>query len=268
MNLASAPSWPIQAAAPRCSAAVSPGTVFSSSTPTHQRGPVGAGPQIGDRGQGRDAARGACGLVARRRRVPQPLVHGGGHRAEVALAGEQLTEGVGDMHDVDRGGVQLRGGERGLDHFGGQIGEIEALPGQVAAEVALVAAEDPDIGGAAHDRDDTTTNRVTRADGSAREGGPAGSRSEPTRPQWVWWSTAAPTCSAALPTSRDDKRHRPMRCVSQDRCALGVIGNTLAMTETAKPRSGCADGRTWPAPPLRRAVSRTCFPTSPQRRRS
>ena len=34
MNLASAPSWPIQAAAPRCSAAVSPGTVFSSSMPT------------------------------------------------------------------------------------------------------------------------------------------------------------------------------------------------------------------------------------------
>ena len=129
-----------------------------------QRGLVGAGPQVGDRGQRRDAAGRAGGLVAGRRGVPQPVVHGGGHRAEVALAGEQLTEGVGDVHDVDRGGVHPRGGERGIDHFGGQIGEIEALAGQVAAEVALVAAEDPDVGGAAHEPDDTTTNRVTQAD--------------------------------------------------------------------------------------------------------
>ena len=32
------------------------------------------------------------------------------------------------------GGVHARGGERGVDHFGGQVGEIEALAGQVAAK--------------------------------------------------------------------------------------------------------------------------------------
>ena len=152
MNLASAPSCPIQAAAPRCSAAVSPGTVFSSSTPTTNAVSVRTGPQIGDSGQRRDAAGGARRLVPRRRGVPQPFVHGGGHRPEVRLAGEQLTEGVGDVDDVDRVGVQPRGGERGVDHFAGQIGEVEALAGQIAAEVALVAAEDPDVGGAAHER--------------------------------------------------------------------------------------------------------------------
>jgi hypothetical protein len=66
------------------------------------------------------------------------------------LAREELTERVGDVHDVDRGGVHLRRGKSGIDHFAGQIGEVEAFSAQVAAEVALVAAEDPDIGGATH----------------------------------------------------------------------------------------------------------------------
>ena len=70
----------------------------------------------------------------------------------MALAGEHLAEGVGDVHHLDRGGIQARGGERGVDHLGGQLGEIQALAGQVAAEVALVAAENPDVGGAAHVR--------------------------------------------------------------------------------------------------------------------
>ena len=90
----------------------------------HQRRAVRAGPQVGDRGQRRDAARRAGRLVAGRRGVPQPVVHGGGHRAEVALPGEQLAEGVGDVHHADRGGVNACRGERGIDHFGGQVGEI------------------------------------------------------------------------------------------------------------------------------------------------
>ena len=118
----------------------------------HQCGLVRTGPQIGDRGQGRDAAGSARRLMARRRGVPQPFVHGGGHRPEVGLTREQLTEGVGDMHDADRVSVHARGSKRGVDHFAGQVGEIEALAGQVAAEVALIAAEDPDIRGAAHER--------------------------------------------------------------------------------------------------------------------
>ena len=94
-------------------------------------------------------------------------MHGGRHRAEVALAGEQLTERVGDVDHVDRVGLESRSGERGSDDLGSQVREIESLPGQVAAEVALVAAEDPDVG-AAHERDDTTTNRVTPADSPSR----------------------------------------------------------------------------------------------------
>ena len=53
------------------------------------------------------------------------------------------------MHDADVGGVDLRRGERAVDHLGGQVGEIVALPVQVAREVALIAAEDPHVG--AHD---------------------------------------------------------------------------------------------------------------------
>ena len=79
-------------------------------------------------------------------------MHGGGHRTEVGLPGEQLSERVGDVHDADRARVHPRGGEGGVDHLAGQVGEIEALAGQVAAEVALIAAENPDVGGAAHGR--------------------------------------------------------------------------------------------------------------------
>ena len=76
----------------------------------------------------------------------------------------------------------LRRRERAVHHFGGQVGEVVAFAGEVAREIALIAAEDPDVW-SAHDRDRTTTKRVTRADSAGREGGPAGSRSEPTRPQ-------------------------------------------------------------------------------------
>ena len=110
-----------------------------------ERRAVCAGPQIGHRRQGRDAARRARGFVAGRGGVPQAVVHGGGHRAEVALPGEHLAEGVADVDHVDVGGVDLGRAQRVVDDLGGQIGEVEAFAGEVAGEIALIAAEDPDV---------------------------------------------------------------------------------------------------------------------------
>ena len=102
MNLASAPSWPVHAAAPRYWAAVSPGTVFSSSTPTTSAVRYAPDRRSAMAARVGDAARCAGGFVAGGRGVPQPVVNGGGHRAEVSLPGEHLAEGVGDVHHVDR----------------------------------------------------------------------------------------------------------------------------------------------------------------------
>ena len=83
--------------------------------------------------------------MARRRRVPQPVADGCRHRAEVALLGEHLAECVRDVHDADIGGVDLGRGEGGVDDLAGQVREVEAFSGEVAGEVALVAAENPDV---------------------------------------------------------------------------------------------------------------------------
>ena len=50
-----------------------------------------------------------------------------------------------DVDDVDVGGVDLGRLERAVDDLGGQGGEVAALAGEVAGEIALVAAEDPDV---------------------------------------------------------------------------------------------------------------------------
>ena len=81
----------------------------------------------------------------------RPVDDGGRHGAEVALGGEQFAERVGDVDDADVGGVDLGRLERRGHHLGGQLGEVEAFAVQVAGEVALIAAEDPDVG-AGHDR--------------------------------------------------------------------------------------------------------------------
>ncbi|MFI5430123.1 hypothetical protein [Aeromicrobium sp. UC242_57] len=49
------------------------------------------------------------------------------------------------MDDADRGSADRRCFERVVDDFAGQIGEILAFARQVAGEVALVAAKDPDV---------------------------------------------------------------------------------------------------------------------------
>ena len=44
------------------------------------------------------------------------------------------------------GGVHFGRGECGVDDLAGQIREVEAFFGEVAGEIALVAAENPDVG--------------------------------------------------------------------------------------------------------------------------
>ena len=78
----------------------------------------------------------------------------------MALPGEHLAERVAEVHDVDVGRVDLRRGKSGVHDFSGQIGEVVSFAGEVAGEIALIPAEDPDAC-AAHDTEGTTTKRVT-----------------------------------------------------------------------------------------------------------
>lgn len=54
----------------------------------------------------------------------------------MTLPGEQLTERVGDVDDLDIGWVDHRLGEGQVDHLAGEIREVATLPGEVAREVA------------------------------------------------------------------------------------------------------------------------------------
>ena len=132
--------------------AVSPGTVFSSSTPTtsaasyapDRRSAIAA--SVATLPDAHAASWREAGVSHR------PSHDGGRHRAEVALAGEHLAEGVGDVDDSDVGGVHLGRGQRAVDDLGGQRREVAALPAEVAGEIALVAAEDPHACRAVHKR--------------------------------------------------------------------------------------------------------------------
>ena len=70
-----------------------------------QGGAVCAGPQIRKCREGRDASGCACGFVAGRGGVPQSVVDTGRHRAEMALPGEHLAEGIGHVNHFDVRGV-------------------------------------------------------------------------------------------------------------------------------------------------------------------
>ena len=122
--------------------------------------------------------------------VPQPVVDARGHRAEMALTGEHLSERVRDVHDLDIRGVDLGRRERGIHDLRGQRGKIASFLGQIAREVALVTAENPHVG-AAHEP--AVLQLKELLDGIRHpEGGPASSRSEPTRPWRARWSTVWP----------------------------------------------------------------------------
>src|SRR5262249_37675150 len=103
-----------------------------------------------DRRQRRNTAGRAGGFMPRGGPVPQLVADRGRHRPEVALAGEHLTEGVGDMDHSDVGGVHLRRGKRVLDDLCGQGREVAVLFAEVASEIALVAAENPHTCRAVH----------------------------------------------------------------------------------------------------------------------
>ena len=122
-----------------------------------QRAVIGAGTQIGHRGERRDAARRARGLVPGGGGVPEPLVDSGRHGAQVTLRGEHLAERVGHVDDADVRGPHLRRGHGFTDHLSGQVGEVQTFPVQVTGEITLVAAKDPDV----HRPHVTTTKRVT-----------------------------------------------------------------------------------------------------------
>ena len=89
------------------------------------------------------------------RGVPEVVAHRGRHRAEVALAGEHLAEGIADMDHSDVGGVHFGRGECAFDDLSGQSREVAVLFGEVAGEIALVAAENPHACRAIHTRHGT-----------------------------------------------------------------------------------------------------------------
>ena len=68
-------------------------------------------------------------------------------KVPAGISGNSATYGamVNVLYDIDVGGVDHRLGERLIHQFGGELGEVQAFPGQVAGEVALVAAQDPDV---------------------------------------------------------------------------------------------------------------------------
>jgi hypothetical protein len=70
----------------------------------------------------------------------------------VTLAGEHLAEGVADVDDPDLGGVDVGRGECAVDDLGGQSSEVAAFLGEVASEIALVAAENLHACRAVHTR--------------------------------------------------------------------------------------------------------------------
>ena len=107
----------------------------------HERDVVTPRFELGGCRQQRHRPRRARGLVAHRRGAPQPRRNGRGHRTQVSLPGEQLTERVAHVHDVDLAGVDTRGVERRLHGVGEQVGEVAALTGEIAREVRLVPAE-------------------------------------------------------------------------------------------------------------------------------
>jgi hypothetical protein len=136
---------------------------FLQLDPHHERCVVGARAQISHRRQCRNAAGRARGFVPSGRGVPKVVADRGRHGAEVALAGEHLAEGIPDMDHPDVGGAHLGRSECVLDDLGGQSREVAVLLGEVAGEIALVAAKDPHACRAIHTPHATPERRARSA---------------------------------------------------------------------------------------------------------
>lgn len=132
----------------------------------HQSRVVVAGAQVCHRCKYSDTARCARRLVPRRGHTPQVWMHGGGHRAQLTLAGKQLPEGITDVDHLYVGGRNLRRVQGVVHHLFGKVREIEFLTGEVPCEVGLVPAENPNVRNS-HDlspcRSGSVTSRDTRA---------------------------------------------------------------------------------------------------------
>jgi len=98
---------------------------------------------VGHRREHRHAARGARRLVPGGRLAPQVRLDGGGHRAQLALTGEQLPERVPDVNGVHVPRLQAGRLERARDRLADHVGDLKALARVIACEIALVAAGDP-----------------------------------------------------------------------------------------------------------------------------
>ena len=110
----------------------------------HQGDVVAPGLEVGHGGEDGEAARRARPLVTGRGHAPQGLLDRGRHGAPVALAGHQLAEGVAHVDDLDPVGAGA-GVLEGRPHdLGDQPVGPGPVLGDVAGEVALVPAQDPD----------------------------------------------------------------------------------------------------------------------------
>ena len=106
MYVASWPSWPIQAAQPRCFGASAPGTLRScstASTSTQSYRPASISAVAASTATLPDAQAASCRA---RRLAPQPGLDCGGHRAQLSLPGEQLAERVPDVDEPRVLGLQ------------------------------------------------------------------------------------------------------------------------------------------------------------------
>jgi hypothetical protein len=83
--------------------------------------------------------------MACRRNAPELVANGGRHRTEVPLPREQFSECVADVDHTDVDGGHARRSQRAVDDLPRQVGEVGAFTSEVAREIRLVAAEDPDV---------------------------------------------------------------------------------------------------------------------------
>lgn len=196
------------------------GDGFLQFDPDHQGAVIATGSQIGQCRQGRNAARRARGFVSRCRGVPEAVANGGRHRPEVGLPGEHLTEGVGDVHHADVGGIDLGRAQRRVDDLGGQRGEVVAFFGEVASKIALVTAENPDAGRPIHTLTVPPTAGLLGPLGGPAPAGRAAGRGEKAAP-------------SALGLNRRDlggREGRPTRSPLLDHCPPGVPTNMLTQS--------------------------------------
>ena len=119
-----------------------PGNVLLLFDAEDQRDVVAPGLDLSPGREQRETAGGAGCFVPHGGDAGKCRLHRGGHRTQLALAVEQLAEGVADVQGLDAVGRCPRVDE-GVPHdVGEQVRHVQALAGVVAGEVGLGAAQD------------------------------------------------------------------------------------------------------------------------------